>query len=178
MITKKMLLTIMPHSSKYVDRYLNHLIEAMLEFGIDTKPRIAAFLAQVAHESGELKYVKELASGEAYDTGRKAVALGNTPEADGDGQKYKGRGLIQITGRFNYEKCGTALGLDLIAFPELLELPENVCRSAAWFWASHGLNELADEGEFEKITRKINGGLNGQESRLEYYDLALQELDF
>lgn len=178
MITTKIVLAIMPHSSRYVNTYIDYLVEAMLEFGIDTRPRMAAFLAQIAHESGELKYVKELASGEAYDTGRKAKMLGNTPEADGDGQKYKGRGLIQITGKNNYMLAGDALGLDLITYPELLETPENACRSAAWFWASHGLNELADEGEFEKITKIINGGLNGLNNRLEYYNRALQELDF
>lgn len=151
------------------EKYLSPLNAAMEKFEINTPLRIAAFIAQVAHESGSLYYVKEIASGSAYDTGSKAIALGNTPEADGDGQKYKGRGLIQITGRANYLKCGQALGYDFIAKPELLESPEMACLSAAWFWKSHGCNELADEGNFGKITRVINGGTNGATERLKFY---------
>lgn len=85
--------------------------------------------------------------------------LGNT--VPGDGRKYCGRGLIQITGRANYAKCGEALSLDLISNPELLELPQHAVMSAAWFWKQKGLNDLADRDEFNTITRRINGGLNG-----------------
>lgn len=167
---------IMPNAGNRAALFLQPLNDAMTEFGIDTPQRQAAFLAQLAHESGSLRYVRELASGDAYDTGRLAERLGNTPEADGDGQRYRGRGLIQITGTGNYRACGLALGLDLLAHPELLEQPVNACRSAGWFWQTHGLNALADAGDFERITRKINGGLNGQADRLAFYQRATEVL--
>ncbi|NWC11080.1 glycoside hydrolase family 19 protein, partial [Pseudomonas agarici] len=97
--------------------------------------------------------------------------LGNTHPCDGS--KYRGRGLIQITGRANYESCGKALGLDLIAAPELLEHPGPACMSAGWFWSARGLNALADAGQFTKITSRINGGQNGAEDRQALYERAL-----
>ena len=139
----------------------------MDEFEINTVERQSMFLAQIAHESGGLRYVRELATGEAYD-GR--LDLGNTEP--GDGARYKGRGLIQITGRANYRDCGSALGVDLIGNPELLESPEFACRSAAWFWKSRGLNEMADRGDFKMVTKRINGGYNGYQDRLKYYEAA------
>lgn len=154
-------------------RYIAPLNAAMHEFEIDENgAREAAFLAQIAHESGSFNYVREIASGAEYDVGAKAVRLGNTPEDDGDGERYKGRGLIQITGRANYAACGAALGLDLLAHPELLEESVNACRSAGWYWQSRGLNELADKGDFRTITRRINGGLTGFADRLAYYKRA------
>lgn len=176
MIVLETLVKIMPFASKRASIFIDPLNDTMHEFDINTGKRAAAFLAQIAHESGELRYTRELASGEAYDTGRLAVALGNTPEKDGDGLLYKGRGLIQITGRTNYKQCGAALGLELIAHPELLEQPAAACRSAGWFWQSNGLNDLADRAEFRKITRRINGGYNGMEDRLKYYERALKVL--
>jgi putative chitinase len=139
----------------------------MQEHGITTSKRQAAFLAQIAHESGELRYVRELASGDAYE-GR--LDLGNTQT--GDGQRFKGRGLLQVTGRANYQSVGEALGLDLIAYPGLLEMPANACRSAGLFWARHGLNELADADKFGAITKRINGGFNGIDERLRYWIVA------
>lgn len=136
------------------------------QFGINTPMRMAHFLAQVLHESGSFKYVKELASGEAYDTGRLAKALGNTPEADGDGQRYKGRGLIQITGTTNYRNCGIFFQQDFLAHPEKLEEPEWAFKSAGWFWSTNGLNQMADRDELTKITKRINGGTNGLIQRL------------
>src|SRR5258707_58804 len=126
----------MPNAGHRATDFLTPLRDAMREFSIDASPeREAAFLAQIAHESGELRYVHEIASGEAYE-GRHD--LGNT-EA-GDGVRFKGRGLIQVTGRANYAACGLALDLPLLFHPELLESPDNACRSAAWFWDKHGLN--------------------------------------
>lgn len=165
-LTLDQLIAIMPNARPRAGLFLAPLNAAMAEFGIDTPQRVAAFLAQVGHESGQLLYVRELASGAAYDTGKLASSLGNTPEADGDGQRYKGRGLIQITGRRNYQLCGFALGLDLIAHPELLEQPVEACRSAAWFWHNANLNALADKGDFVTLTRRINGGTNGLDDRL------------
>lgn len=164
-------------SDRLRDKYFLPLNRAMEAYEINTPLRIAAFIAQIIHESGSLNYTKEIASGVAYDTGSKAIALGNTPEADGDGQKYKGRGLIQLTGKANYEKCGAALGLDLIAHPELLEEPTGACLSAAWFWKTHGCNELADVGNFSKITKVINGGFNGATERAKYYNNCKKVLD-
>ncbi|MFA7278648.1 MAG: glycoside hydrolase family 19 protein [Sterolibacterium sp.] len=164
-------------SEKRLDMFIEPLNAAMDEYGIsENLGRVTAFIAQIAHESGGFYYVRELASGEAYDTGSKAVALGNTPEDDGDGELYKGRGLIQITGRNNYRDCGISLDLDLLGHPELLEIPENACRSAGWFWQKHGLNELADAGDFLRITKRINGGTNGWEDRLAYYKRAQRVL--
>ncbi|WP_371868928.1 glycoside hydrolase family 19 protein [Duganella lactea] len=177
MITAAQLQQIMPLAGqRRIALYLAPLAAAMAEFGINTRPRAASFLAQVGHESGQLQFVRELASGAAYDTGTLAARLGNTPEADGDGQRYKGRGLIQITGRTNYAACGAALGLDLLAQPELLEQPVNACRSAAWFWRTHGLNELADAGDQVRVTRRINGGTNGLAERLALFAVAQRVL--
>ncbi len=174
-MTPEALQRIMPHAGPRAVLYAPHLTLAMAEFGIVSPEQRSAFLAQLAHESGELRYTKEIASGADYDTGQKAVDLGNTPEPDGDGQKYKGRGLIQLTGRRNYRECGVALGLDLLAHPELLEQPAAACRSAAWFWRSRSLNALADINAFGSITKKINGGYNGLDDRLRYWLRARME---
>ncbi|MBD1555279.1 glycoside hydrolase family 19 protein, partial [Pseudomonas typographi] len=97
---------------------------------------------------------------------------------DGDGQMYRGRGLIQITGRSNYLACSLALFRDdrLLNQPQLLEQPIWAAMSAGWYWSTHRLNELADAGDFEAITRRINGGLNGQDDRLALYDQSLKVL--
>lgn len=180
MITESQLIEIMPHARKRAALWLEPLNVAMTEFGIDTSRRVAAFLAQIAHESAELRYVRELASGEAYDTGRPAERLGNTLDADGDGQRFKGRGLIQITGRYNYRQCSMALFGDsqiLLDEPELLEEPNNAARSAAWYWWVRGLNVTADcPNSFQTITRVINGGLNGYAERVAYFEQAKRVL--
>ena len=163
----------MPFARQKIGTYAPHLFPAMVEYDITTLFREAAFIAQLAHESGEFRYVRELASGAAYE-GRKD--LGNTEP--GDGVKYKGRGLIQITGRSNYRDCGDALGLPLIDEPDLLETAGPACRSACWFWGSRGLNEMADNHDFLGISVKINGrnrttGLpNGWSDRLSYWGRA------
>lgn len=168
------LTTIMPRAKERAVLFYDHLDAAMFEREIETVDRIAAFIAQIAHESCELLYVREIASGEAYE-GRRD--LGNTQR--GDGRRFRGRGLLQITGRANYRDCSTDLfgsANVLLAEPELLEEPELACRSAAWFWDRKKLNALADAGKFELITRRINGGLNGYENRLKYYRRALRVL--
>lgn len=167
MITADELRRIAPYSGARADVFAGPLSQAMYEFGINTPAREAAFIAQIAHESGSFKYVREIASGESYE-GR--ADLGNTEP--GDGVRFKGRGLIQITGRSNYAQCGAALDLDLITTPEILEQPVPACRSAAWFWHSRKLNELADAGDFRQITRRINGGYNGYADRLALYARA------
>ncbi len=155
-----------------LERYVEPLNAAMREYDIDANPaRETHFLAQVAHESGGFNYVRELATGDAYE-GRQD--LGNTEP--GDGRRYRGRGLIQITGRANYKACGDALGLDLLGHPELLEEPTNAALSAAWFWDSRNLNELADRGDIRAITKRINGGLNGYQDRQTYLAMAQERL--
>ncbi|OYO28155.1 chitinase [Janthinobacterium sp. PC23-8] len=161
----------MPFAGQRAALYLAPLTAAMQEFGIDTPVRQASFLAQVGHESAQLRYVRELASGAAYE-GR--GDLGNV--VAGDGVRFKGRGLLQVTGRANYAACGVALGLNLLAAPQLLEQPVAACRSAAWFWQSRGLNLLADLGDQEKVTRRINGGRNGLAERLALFQVARKVL--
>ncbi|KPX39532.1 Prophage PSPPH02, putative chitinase [Pseudomonas syringae pv. helianthi] len=178
-ITVQQLLQILPNASSRAGVFVPVLNVAMNKYAIVTKLRIAAFLAQVGHESGQFRYVRELGSDaylEKYDTGRLAERLGNTPEDDGDGQLYRGRGLIQITGRANYAECGEALGLDLLQQPELLERPEHAAVSAAWFWHRAGLNTFADRSDFLAITKRINGGTNGLADRQALYERALKVL--
>lgn len=167
-LTRDELLAVMPTAKDRVDKFLPYINQYAQEYGVTTTLRMAHFLAQIAHESGELRYVRELASGAAYDTGSKAKALGNTPEKDGDGQRYKGRGLIQITGRTNYTAVGKALGVDFIAHPERLEEPQYAVASAFWYWHSHGINALADKDDSIAVTKRINGGTNGLDDRLKY----------
>ncbi|MBV4534126.1 glycoside hydrolase family 19 protein [Pseudomonas sp. SWRI107] len=180
-VTLKQLQQILPNAGTQAGVFLPALNVAMVKWGIVTPLRKRAFLAQVGHESGQLRYVRELGNDQylaKYDSGKLAARLGNTPEADGDGQKYRGRGLIQVTGYANYQRCGEALGLDLLAHPELLEQPEHAADSAGWFWHQASLNSLADKGPsaFETITRRINGGLNGLDDRLAIYKRAEQVL--
>jgi putative chitinase len=176
-LTQHLLETIMPNARSQAGVLISVLNTAMVRFSINTPKRIAAFLAQVGHESGQLQYVRELGSDQylsKYDTGRLAARLGNTPALDGDGQKYRGRGLIQITGRDNYRQCSLGLFGDdrLLFLPELLEKPKWAAESAAWFWQQNGLNELADRDQFNSITRRINGGLNGLQDRLQLWARA------
>lgn len=166
-MTADELIQILPDAKNRVDEFICYLNDAMDEFEINTPLRQAAFIAQIGHESGQLRYTEEVASGAAYE-GRED--LGNTVK--GDGKRFKGRGLIQITGRSNYIACGQALALDLLLHPELLSETESACRSAAWFWQAHGLNELADRYEFVRITRRINGGTNGLADRINLYEKA------
>ncbi|WP_411960503.1 glycoside hydrolase family 19 protein [Pseudomonas mandelii] len=176
-VTQQLLETIMPNARSQAGVFISALNTAMLRFSINTPKRAAAFLAQVGHESGQLHYVRELGSDQylsKYDTGTLAARLGNTPALDGDGQKYRGRGLIQITGRDNYLQCSLGLfGDDRLVFvPQLLEQPQWAAESAAWFWEQNGLNELADRDQFNSITRRINGGLNGLQDRLQLWARA------
>lgn len=178
-ITQQQLQQILPNAGPTAGVFVPVLNTAMVRFQIVGTKRIAAFIAQIGHESGQFRYVRELGNDQylsKYDTGSLAKRLGNTPEVDGDGQKYRGRGLIQITGRANYMMCGEALALDLINQPELLEKPQHACMSAAWYWASRGLNTLADAGQFDKITQRINGGQNGAADRQALYARALKVL--
>ncbi|MDY7067558.1 hypothetical protein PsexTeo8_40400 [Pseudomonas extremaustralis] len=174
-ITEQQLLQILPNAGRNAGVFVPALNTSMSRYGIVGTPRIAAFIAQVGHESGQFRWLKELWGPTVQQAGYEGRAdLGNT--VPGDGSKYRGRGLIQITGRANYAACGEALGLDLVNKPELLEMPQHAAMSAAWFWSTRGLNTLADQGEFVKITRRINGGLTGLDDRQALYDKALKVL--
>jgi len=158
--------------------WISPINDAQVAFGIDqTKARQAAFLAQVAEESGELRYVREIASGAAYE-GR--ADLGNTQP--GDGIKFPGRGLLEVTGRANYQACSLAVygDLRLLDTPELLEQPWGAAQGGAWFWQTNDLNNLADAGNFERITLKINGSVTAPathfDRRVAYLKLANQAL--
>ena len=155
-----------------LSKYVPLLGELMPKYGIDKPLRQRHFLAQLLQESGQFRYVIEIASGQAYE-GRKD--LGNTQA--GDGIKFKGRGLIQITGRSNYGKVSQALFGDerLLDTPELLEQPRFAVESACWFWKVNNLNNWADQDEITMITRRINGGLNGLAERQKYF-AALQTM--
>ena len=150
-----------------VDKFIPPLNKNLGTYGINTPLRIAHFLAQMMHESGGFRFTKELASGAAYDTGRLAAKLGNTTEADGDGQKYKGRGLVQITGRNNYKAFCLWLGgaPDVYRHPELVEQPNLAVLAAIWYWDSRKLNLLADKDDLNGITKIVNGGYNGLAER-------------
>lgn len=172
-VTLEQLIAIMPEGRKRLPDFVDPLNATLQEFSINTPERAAAFLAQLAHESVRFRYMAEIASGAAYE-GR--AALGNTEP--GDGKKFKGRGPIQITGRTNYKTCSMALYGDerLLDTPELLEQPEDGCRAAGWFWKTRGLNMLADEGDFDRITKRINGGQNGRDDRRAVWEVAKRVL--
>jgi putative chitinase len=181
-ISYDQLRAIMPHAPPDLFRFVGPLNEAMAEFHINTKARQAAFLAQLGHESGSFRYMEEIASGASYEGRRDlgnheqeaidaAARHGTTP-----GRFYKGHGPIQVTGYYNHRDAGRKLGLDLVNEPTLLTDPVHGCRAAAWYWHSRGLNEAADAGKFELITRRINGGLNGLRDRMAYLDRATEVL--
>jgi len=154
-------------SAKNISIYTPLLNKYMAQYGINTQARKAAFLATVIHESGHFRYTREIASGAAYE-GRKD--LGNIYK--GDGVKFRGRGLIQLTGRSNYERASKALGVDFVSNPQLLEQPRYATQVSCWWWADKGLNEIADTGDFRKVTRIVNGGLTGWADRSKWYALA------
>ncbi|MEO7150335.1 MAG: glycoside hydrolase family 19 protein [Burkholderiaceae bacterium] len=180
MLTEPQLSRIMPNlAPAKCQAYLPHLNQAMREHGIDTLLRSAAFVAQLAHESGEFRYMEELwgptPAQRRYEPACDlASRLGNR-EA-GDGRRYKGRGPIQITGRYNYQKYGSLLGIDLVGAPEQAATPAIAFATAGLYWRSNGLNALADGRQFETITRRINGGVNGLADRQRYYARALSVL--
>lgn len=167
----------------------------MERYDIDSDVRVTCFLAQTAHESAGFRRVLENlnysaaglrktfakyftpAQAELYAHRPEQIAnrvyanrMGNGNESSGDGWLYRGRGLLQITGRTNYAACGAALGIDLLTYPDSLTARTHAAMSAAWYWSAHGCNELADAGDFERITKAINGGMNGYDDRVAWLD--------
>ncbi|MBK5541492.1 glycoside hydrolase family 19 protein [Pseudomonas sp. TH05] len=198
-ITQQQLLQILPQARQVAGFFVPALNAAMARFKINSPVRMSAFIAQVGHESGQLTRMVENLNYSAdrlqavwpnrFDAilaaqvARKPDQIANIAYGGrmgnalpGDGWKYRGRGLIQLTGANNYRAAGGALGLDLVNHPELVEQPETAALVAGWFWQSNGLNELADSGQFAKITRTINGGLTGQTDRVALRDLAAKVL--
>ncbi|SOE82099.1 Predicted chitinase [Caballeronia arationis] len=156
-------------------QWLPQLQAACDRFSVNSPLRLAAFLAQIGHESMGLSCTREIwgpTPGQIRYEGR--ADLGNTQA--GDGKRFMGRGLIQITGRRNYQLASIGLDLDLIAHPKLLEQSANAAMSAAWWWSNHYLNGYADVGQFDRITRVINGGTNGAAQRLALYGAAKKAL--
>lgn len=167
LLSRGQLKAAMPYiTTANVDLYLGHVNDTLVRYHIDTPLRIVHWLAQVGHESGSFRYKEEIASGDAYDTGKLALALGNTPVEDDDGERYKGRGAIQITGKANYEAYGESLGMNLLDSPERLASdPRLYIDCAGWYWSERKLNQYADQDDVVAITRRINGGTNGLADR-------------
>ena len=170
-LTRDKLRAIMSNASDaQINTYLTPLLSAMRTNQINTPLRMAHFLAQLGHESGDFRYTEEIADGRAYE-GRKD--LGNTQA--GDGPRFKGRGLIQLTGRTNYTNYGQARGRDFVTPPNnlLLATDANLAVDVScWFWTTHGLNVRADADNLNGITRTINGGTNGLADRAAHLQRA------
>lgn len=188
-----------------VEAWHDALVQLLPEYEIDTPQRIAAFIAQCAHESGGFTVLRENLNYRA-ETLRKvfpkyfpsdsiartyaslpnkqeAIAnrvyanrMGNGPEESGDGFKYCGRGLIQLTGKQNYSWFAASLGITVEEASEYLQTFEGAVQSACWFWETNGLNELADAGDIVGMTKRINGGTIGLEDRIKHYNHALEVL--
>lgn len=203
-LTAAQFAALFPRAKLEVMDFLNM---AMTRFDITSPVRMAAFLAQIGHESAGLTVVVEnlnysaeglaatwpkrfaLPSGkpnaQAKFLARKPAEIanvvyanrnGNGSESSGDGWRYRGRGYLQVTGRYNYQLTGNALGVDFVADPASLELPQYAAASAALYWYRNSLNDLADVGKFEQITRVINGGLNGLPDRKDRWAKAREAL--
>lgn len=178
-VTKEQILYIMPNAKDKVGLYLTYINGCSDTFHIDNYLRMAHYLAQIAHESCELRCTKELgdkAYFAKYDNGKLKQMLGN--EKKGDGYRYRGRGLIQITGRANYQAYQNSKQCrgNIMDEPQLLEQPLGAVKSSMWWWWKHGLNELADKDSFIAITKTINGGTNGLEARRKYLVKAKEAL--
>ena len=203
MVTVEQLHEMCPQAKKEnLEKYCDALNSAFDEFEIDTPKRQAMFLAQVAHESGNFSAVRENLNYKAetlskvfpkyfrdrdpndYAKQPEKIAnlvyggrMGNGDEDSGDGYRYRGRGLIQLTGHDNYEACGSELEVNLHETPDYLTTPEGAARSAAWFWFNNDLNVVADDGDILKCTKKINGGTIGLEDRTKHYEHALKIIE-
>ncbi|ANI16648.1 glycoside hydrolase family 19 [Pseudomonas citronellolis] len=202
-LTQQQLLQILPNAGPRAGFFVPALNRAMQRYQITSSVRMAAFLAQIGHESAQLTRLVENLNYDAAGLARvwpkryadaagkpNALALnlarhpqaianntyagrnGNGPASSGDGWLYRGRGLIMVTGRANYRAAGAGIGQPLEDQPELLEQADFAAMSAAWWWSANGLNDLADAGRFDDITRRINGGLNGQADRLALWEKA------
>jgi putative chitinase len=200
-LNKNQLAQMIP-GNPYMDHWYDALSQALPDYDITTPKRIAAFIAQCAHESGNFKFLKEnlnyqaaslmkvwphyfptmeIANQYAHNQDRianRAYAnrMGNGDELSGDGSKYRGRGLIQLTGKNNYQSFADSIQTPVEQVPEYLATFEGAVQSACWFWENNNLNQWADNGDILTITKKINGGILGLDDRIARYQRALQIL--
>lgn len=138
------------------------------DYGLDTVERMAMFWSQMAHETGGFRWYKELGNAKYFKKYNGRKDLGNTEP--GDGPRFKGRGIIHLTGRANYTHYSKLLGVDLVNNPELAEKPEIAVRVALEYWKNRNLNKYADKEDVKAVTRRINGGYNGLNDRKKYYN--------
>ena len=198
-LTQDQLAKIIP-GNPYVDHWYHALEQALPDYDINTPKRVASFLAQCAHESGEFRALKEnlnykaeslvrvwpryfpdMATAQRYAHNQEMIAnrayanrMGNGPEESGDGWRFCGRGLIQLTGRNNYQAFADSIETNINDVPDYLATFEGAVQSACWFWESNNLNQYADAGDILTMTKKINGGTLGLDDRKKHYEHALQ----
>jgi len=197
MITKQQFQTVVPDVNwKYIAPYLDIYIEVLEKYEINTPLRKAHFLAQISHESGSFKFVKEnlnysakalfavfrkyfptLAAAELCARQPEKIAnkvyanrMGNGNESSGEGWRYRGRGLIQLTGKDNYTSFSADTGQDFVTNPDLVTQPKWALSSACWFWKKRNINKFADADDIHMVTKRINGGFNGLEHRQHFLD--------
>jgi len=197
-LTKEQLKQLLP-KNPYVDQWHKALSQLLPDYEINTPKRIAAFMAQCAHESGEFiflsenlnykaeslmkifgKYFPDMATAKAYEKNPQKIAnkiyanrMGNGDEASGDGYKYRGRGLIQLTGKTNYTWFAASLQISPEEAALYMGTFEGAAQSGCWFWETNKLNDLADKGDIVKMTKVINGGTIGLDDRIKHYEHAL-----
>lgn len=203
-LTKQQLQQLLP-KNPYIEQWYSALSQLLPDYNINTPQRIAAFIAQCAHESGGFMVLKEnlnyrwetlrkifpkyfptdeLAKHYASRTNKQeAIAnlvyanrMGNGDEASGDGYRYCGRGLIQLTGKDNYSWFAASLDITVEEASDYLQTFEGAAQSACWFWETNGLNRWADAGDILNLTKRINGGTIGLEDRKKHYEHALHVL--
>lgn len=200
-LTEEQLGQLIP-GNPYVSYWHNAMARCLPDYDINTPPRIAAFVAQCAHESGGFKFLKEnlnyraeslvkvwprhfpdIATAKRYERKQEMIAnrayanrMGNGPEESGDGWKFLGRGLIQLTGRNNYQAFADSIETPIDDIPEYLQTFEGAVQSACWFWENNNLNKWADTGDIVTLTKKINGGTIGLADRQKHYEHALHVL--
>ncbi len=160
---------VMPYAGARASVFAQPLTDAMTRWGIDSPIRQAMFLANIAAETASLSEIVERSDGSAY-----IDRMGNQTPLEA--RLYIGRGCLQVTGHDNYAACGQALNLPLLTNPTYLEQPEWAAQSAGWFWATNGLNEVADKRQFGSVCHRINGGWNGIDERIECYRIACKAL--
>jgi putative chitinase len=203
-LTRDLLAELLP-GNPYIDYWYSALERLLPDYDINTPQRVAAFVAQCAHESGNFRVLKEnlnykavtlrkifpkyfptdaiAAQYAALPNKQEAIAnkvyggrMGNGPEETGDGFRYCGRGLIQLTGKNNYEAFAMSIETPVEEIPEYLATFEGAAQSACWFWETNNLNKWADAGDIKELTRRINGGYIGLEDRIKHYNHALHVL--
>lgn len=201
-LTKEQLKELLPNNL-YINEWYDALSMLLPDYDINTPKRIAAFIAQCSHESAGFKFLKENLNYRAeslvrvwpryfsnidvarqYANKQEMIAnrayanrMGNGDEASGDGWKFCGRGLIQLTGRNNYEAFAESIETPVDEIPEYLMTFEGAAQSACWFWENNNLNQWADKGDIVMLTKKINGGTIGLEDRIKHYNHALHVLE-